>query len=42
VWTPATNGSGSMADRKFAYDEAQESITVGGGMDDMIDTVVHE
>jgi hypothetical protein len=31
-----------MADRKFAYDEAEESITVGGSMDDMSDTVVHE
>jgi hypothetical protein len=31
-----------MAERKFAYENAEESIVVGGGMDEMEDTVVHE
>jgi hypothetical protein len=30
-----------MAERKFAYEHAEETIIVGGGMDEM-DTVVHE
>jgi hypothetical protein len=42
VWTSTTDGTGTMAERKFAYDQAEESITVGGGMEDDDDTVVHE
>jgi len=30
-----------MAERKFAYENAEESIVVGGGMDEL-ETVVHE
>ena len=42
VWTANGSESGSMAERKFAYENAEESIVVGGGMDEMEDTVVHE
>lgn len=37
---PESNGS--MMDRKFAYDNPEERIYVGSGMDDDDDTVVHE
>jgi len=40
VWVPESNGS--MMDRKFAYDNPEERIYVGSGMDDDDDTVVHE
>jgi nuclear polyadenylated RNA-binding protein NAB2 len=45
VWTADANESsgGTLMDRKFAYDNADEEIMVGGGMeDDADDTVVHE
>jgi hypothetical protein len=42
VWTPGTNGTGSMMDRKFAYEDAEEQIMVGGAMDDLSETLVHE
>jgi nuclear polyadenylated RNA-binding protein NAB2 len=32
VWT--ADGSGSKMERKFAYDNVEERIMVGGGMDD--------
>jgi nuclear polyadenylated RNA-binding protein NAB2 len=43
VWTSEGNElTGSLAERKFAYDTAEENIVVGSGMDGRIDAVVHE
>jgi nuclear polyadenylated RNA-binding protein NAB2 len=42
VWTADGNEAGSTAERRFAYENAEESIMVGGGMDEMDETVVHE
>jgi len=46
VWTPnsGSNGNGSLAERKFAVDEPEENIVVGGGYTSSPEnaTVVHE
>ena len=44
VWTPDSSGNGSLAERKFAVDQAEENIVVGSGVNggQETGTAVHE